>query len=301
MKHVVGISLGSDARNHSVTVNLLGTECKVERIATNGDLNAMISYIKENDGKVDAFGLGGMDLYLYAVDKRYIIRDAQKVVNAAKKTPIVDGSGLKNTLERRVIKYIAEETNILNGNPKVLLMSAMDRIGMAQAFEEAECKMIYGDFPFALKIPIPMYSLKTVAFAARMLVPIIRLLPFKMIYPTGKSQEINKPRFVKFYEKADIIAGDFHFIRKNMPEELPGKTIITNTVTMSDLDFLRERKVKTLITTTPELDGRSFGTNVIEALMVCLAGGEGELSCDEYSRMLGLLDFKPRIIELNKV
>lgn len=299
MKHVVGISLGSEARNHSVTVNLMGTECKVERVATNGDLNAMIDYIKENDGKVDAFGLGGMDLYLNAVDRRYEIRDAQKVVRAAKKTPIVDGSGLKNTLERRVIRHIAENTDILSNNPKVLLMSAMDRIGMAQAFEEAGCKMIYGDFPFALKIPVPMYTLGQVALAARLLVPIIRLLPFSMIYPTGKKQDINEPRFVKFFEKADVIAGDFHFIKRNMPLEMPGRTLITNTVTRDDLTFLKERKIKTLVTTTPELDGRSFGTNVIEALLVCISGSKEELSPEEYNRLLGNLNFEPRIVELN--
>ena len=29
----------------------------------------------------------------------------------------------------------------------------------------------------------------------------------------------------------DIIAGDFHFLKRYMPPELPGKIVITNTVT----------------------------------------------------------------------
>jgi hypothetical protein len=33
----------------------------------------MIEMIKELDGKVDCFGLGGMDLYAYAGEKRYLI------------------------------------------------------------------------------------------------------------------------------------------------------------------------------------------------------------------------------------
>ncbi len=299
MKHVVGISLGSQSRNHTATVNLMGEECKVERVATNGDLKAMISYVRENDGKVDAFGLGGMDRYLYAVNRRYEIRDAHKVAKAAKKTPLVDGSGLKNTLERKVIQYLKENTEILNNNPRALLMSAMDRIGMAQTLEEAGCKMIYGDFLYALKMPIPLYSLQSVALAARILVPFIRLLPFKMIYPTGEQQDVSKPRYVEYFQNADIIAGDYHYIRKYMPPELPGKTIITNTVTQEDLEFLQNKKIKNLITTTPELDGRSFGTNVIEALLICLHGSHRELTSAEYDRMLDLLKFEPRIIQLN--
>ncbi len=299
MKHVVGISLGSQARNHSVTVNLMGEECKIQRIATNGDLNAMIEYIKENDGKVDAFGLGGMDLYLYAVDRRYEIRDAQRVVRAAKRTPVVDGSGLKNTLERKVIKHISENTDLLKGNPCALLMSGMDRMGMAQSLEEAGCKMIYGDFLYALKMPIPLYSLQALARAARLLVPIIRLLPFSLIYPTGEKQEVNEPRYEKYFEKADIVAGDYHFIKRYMPPELPGKIIITNTITQEDVEFLRNRKVKTLVTTTPVFEGRSFGTNIVEALLVCLSENNRELTAGEYDHMLEILDFKPNIIELN--
>ncbi|NLA74490.1 MAG: quinate 5-dehydrogenase [Deltaproteobacteria bacterium] len=297
MKRVVGISLGSSSRNHTVTVKLLNQECKIERVGTNGDMGKMIALIEELDGIVDAFGLGGMDLYIHAVDRRYEIRDARKIVGAAKKTPIVDGSGLKNTLERRVIKYVAETTNLLN-NKKVLLMSAMDRLGMAQAFEEAGCRMVYGDVPFIIGLPLPLTSLNKLACFARVLAPIVCLLPFSLIYPTGEKQGQNKPRFARYFFEADIIAGDFHYIQRNMPKELPGKTIVTNTVTREDVEFLKQRKVKTLITTTPEMEGRSFGTNIMEALLVCLAGSNRELTEESYNRLLQELDLKPRITDL---
>ncbi|MEW5784417.1 MAG: quinate 5-dehydrogenase [Bacillota bacterium] len=298
MKQVVGISLGSVTRDHVVNVNLLGQDCKVMRLGTDGDMKKMIEKIKELDGKVDAFGLGGMDLYIYAVDRRYEIRDARRIVRAAVKTPIVDGSGLKNTLERRAIEYLAEHTALFNEPKKVLLMCAMDRFGMAQALEKAGCIMTYGDFPFILNLPLPLHSLNTLAAFARILAPIVGQLPFTMIYPTGDKQDASKPRFARYFEAADIIAGDFHFIRRYMPAELPGKVIITNTVTRDDIRFLKERKVKMLITTTPEMDGRSFGTNVMEALLVCLAGAEKELTEDQYNQMLLELKIAPRIVEL---
>jgi len=299
LKHVVGISLGSSTRDHTVTVNLLGKDYKVERLGTDGNMRAMISKVKEMDGHVDAFGLGGIDLYLYAVDRRYEIRDARKIVRAAQKTPIVDGSGLKNTLERRAIEYLAENTGLFNKTQKVLLMSAMDRLGMAQALEKAGCIMTYGDFPFILNLPWAIRSLDKLALAARFVAPIVCQLPFSMLYPTGKKQKENRPRYPKYFLEADIVAGDFHFIRRFMPTELPGKILITNTVTRDDIDFLKNSKAKTLITTTPEMGGRSFGTNVIEALLVCMAGSDKELTKDEYNRLLGELKLAPRIIALN--
>lgn len=298
MKHVVGISLGSSSRNHVVTLDLLGEQYKVERIGTDGNMKKMIEIINDLDGKVDAFGLGGMDLYIYAVDRRYEIRDARRISRVARKTPIVDGSGLKNTLERRSIEYLAEQTDLFKETRKVLLMSAMDRLGMAQAFEKVGCKMTYGDLLYVLGLPLPLSSLTSLAMIARVLAPLVGQLPFTMIYPTGDKQTVNKPRYVRFFHENDIIAGDFHFIHRYMPEELAGKVIVTNTVTKDDLVFLRNRKLKTLITTTPEMEGRSFGTNVMEALLVCMADGKQELTEEQYHDLLEKLDLKPRIVEL---
>lgn len=298
MKHIVGISLGSPKRDHTVTVNLLGHQCRIERIGTDGDIQKMIDKIRELDGKVDAFGLGGIDLYISAVDRRYVLRDARKIVRAATKTPIVDGSGLKNTLERRSIQHLVENTGLFKEPRKALMMCAMDRLGMAQALEQAGCTMTYGDFLFTLNIPLPLKSLKTLAVFARFIAPVVGLLPFSMIYPTGERQGINKPRFERYFHAHDIIAGDFHFIQRYMPPELPGKIIVTNTVTADDVLLLKKRKIKTLVTTTPEMDGRSFGTNVMEALLVSLIGSKSELSEEDYNLLLEELKLVPRIVEL---
>lgn len=297
---MVSISLGSSKRDHSAQVELMGQKFSVERIGTNGDMEAMIRYIKENDGKVDAFGLGGMDLYLQAVDRRYTIRDAQRVAFAAEKTPIVDGSGLKNTLERQVVEYLLKETEVLAGKKKVLVVSAMDRFGLAQSLEEAGFEMFYGDLIYVLKLPLALRSLKTLAFVARLLLPVIRLLPFSMLYPTGNKQESSEVRHPRFFHEADIIAGDFHFIRRFMPDELPGKMIITNTITRDDVEMLRQKGIEMLVTTTPKVDGRSFGTNVMEALLVAYTGSKNELAPEEYHLLLKELDFKPHIMDLRQ-
>jgi len=85
-----------------------------------------------------------------------------------------------------------------------------------------------------------------------------------------------------------------------MPPELPGKIIITNTVTRDDVQYLKERGVETLVTTTPEMEGRSFGTNILEALLIALAGSGRELSAEEYGRLLDQLQIRPRIEELQQ-
>jgi len=45
-------------------------------------------------------------MYIFAGDRRYTIRDSKRFSAAAQKTPLVDGSGLKNSLERRVVSFL---------------------------------------------------------------------------------------------------------------------------------------------------------------------------------------------------
>ena len=302
MKKVVSISIGSSTRNKTAEVEILGEKFVIERIGTDGDLKKAIELIKELDGKVDAFGMGGIDLYLSAGKKRYVIKDALPLKNAAKITPIVDGSGLKNTLERKVIKYIQEKGIVDLKDKKVLIVSAMDRFGMAQTFSEEGAKLIIGDLIFALGIPIPLHSLKLLYGLAAILAPIIVKLPFEMLYPTGEKQvSIDSKKYERFYKEAEIIAGDYLFIKKYMPERLDGKIIVTNTVTQEDVEMMKEKGVKMLITTTPNINGRSFGTNVMEGVLVAIAGKkQEEMTPQDYDELLDKIGFEPRIEYLQK-
>ena len=106
-------------------------------------------------------------------------------------------------------------------------------------------------------------------------------------------------KFAGYYLDAEVIAGDFHLIRRFMPSGLNGQTILTNTTTPDDLDFLKEKGVGTLVTTTPEYEGRSFGTNVMEAALVPVLGKPwAEITPEDYLELLGRLNFRPRILNL---
>ncbi len=296
MKHVVSVSLGSSTRDHKVEAEFFGEKFTIERVGTDGDMNKTIQMIRDLDGKVDAFGMGGIDLYLVAGDRRYMIRDAKKIAEAAKISPIVDGSGLKNTLERRVAPYLQKELGWELSGKKALLVSGVDRFGQAEALTEAGCRMTFGDLIFALGIPIPIRELGTLRLLAQALLPVMCQLPFAMLYPTGKKQETVTTKYEKYYLDADIIAGDYLFIKKYMPPALPGKIIITNTVTASDVEMLRQRGVAILVTTTPEMDGRSFGTNVMEGVLISILGkSAAEVRPEDYDDLLDRMGFKPRV------
>ncbi|MDD4775878.1 MAG: quinate 5-dehydrogenase [Syntrophomonas sp.] len=299
MKRIVSVSLGSSKRDHAFETEFMGEKFRIERIGTDGDWDKAIRLIKELDGKIDAFGMGGLDLYVQLAGKRYVIRDAKKFMAAAQKTPMVDGSGLKNTLERKCITDIQKEGIYDLRGKKVLMVSGVDRFGMAEAFEEVGAKLTVGDLIYTIGVPIPLHSLNSLRIVGRLVAPIVVRLPFDMLYPTGKKQEEIIPKYSKYYYEADVLAGDFNYIKRYLPENLTGKIVITNTTTKDDLLLLKQRGISKVITTTPDMGGRSFGTNVIEALMVSLMGKPLEqISPDDYFAMLEELNLKPGVTDL---
>lgn len=301
MKRVLSISLGSSKRDHVVETRILGEDFLIERRGTDGDKKKAYQLFTELDGQYDAFGIGGIDLYIYTSKNRYAFRDAKKLIKNVCHTPAVDGSGLKNTLERMVIEYLEEKAGMNFRNKRVLMVAAVDRFGMAETFTSLEANIIFGDLIFGLGIPIGIRSLKNLHRIASVVAPIITLAPIEWVYPTGSKQEIPaklKEKYKKYYQEADVIAGDFLFIKRYMPENLEGKIIITNTVTEDNIKELERKGVRMLITSTPELNGRSFGTNVMEAVLVAISGiKDRQLRPEEYIDLLRRINFSPRIID----
>ncbi len=302
MKRAVSISIGSSKRNKAVTVNLLGEEISIERIGTDGDMEAAALKYKELDGKVDAFGVGGADLGTMVDGKWYRLYSVEKMVRFIKVTPVVDGTGLKNSLERKAASFVDARLGDYiqkNGGKKVFEMTGSDRWGMTHGFVEAGYECTFGDFMFSLGINIPLHTEKQLKTLAAVLMPIAGRLPFEWIYPTGEKQEERKPKYPKWFNWATVVAGDCHYIKRYMPDDMRGKIVVTNTTTPQDVELFKKCGVKYLVTTTPVLDGRSFGTNMMESALVALSGKKRALTNDEYEELLAKLGFEPSLQELN--
>ena len=299
MKRVVSVSLGSSKRNKTAEVEFLGEQFRVERIGTDGSVSRALELIKELDGQVDCFGLGGINRYLVAAGRKYVLREADQLARAAKLTPVVDGSGLKATFEPWALRKLDAEGSVPLRGKRVLLVSATDRFGMAQAFAELTDQVIYGDLIFALGLPLAMRSLRTVNVVGFLLLPLICRLPISLLYPTGGQQEKSEPKYERYFHWAEVIAGDFMFIRRYLPAGMEGRILITNTTRQADLELVRARGLRRLVTTTLRIEGESFGQNVMESVLVTLSGKRPEeLSPRDYFDLIERLGWQPQILDL---
>lgn len=272
MKRAVSISIGSSKRDKATQVNILGETVSIERIGTDGDMKKANALYRELDGKVDAFGVGGAILGIMLEDKWSTMHSVQSLISGVTQTPIVDGTGLKMTLEKKITDVINKDLAGIVNEKRAFVAVALDRWGSARAFLDDGYEVIFGDLMFAMGLSIPVRSEKQIRALGNALLPIMSRLPFEWVYPTGEKQNEREPKFQQFFEWATVVAGDCHYLWKYMPEKLPGRVVVTNTTTTNDQEFFRNAGIKHLITTTPILDGRSFGTNMIEAAIIAAMG-----------------------------
>jgi hypothetical protein len=300
MKKVLSVSLGSSTRDHTTEAEFLGEHFWLSRQGTDGDFDKYLQMYQENDGKVDAFGIGGAEFYLQVNGHRYYWRELQRVREAIKVSKVGDGNGLKHLLAPYALKALSERGISLRGK-KVLQTAAVDRYGMARALVEAGCDVTFGDFMFALDVPIPLHSLRSIHILAAVLMPVLTRLPFSWVYPVGEEQEKEpSPKYSRFYKEADVIAGDFLQVWSNLSDDLSGKIIITNTTTAKDVEELQKRNLHILVTTTPRLGSRSFGTNVMEAACRCLIDKpDDQITEADFVGLIERVPLRPQVLVLN--
>jgi hypothetical protein len=299
MKHVVSISLGSSQRDKTVNLKLGNETIRLERIGCDGDEKKARALFAEMDGKVDAFGIGGVELYIRILDKLYPLHSGLNLVKGIKQTPYTDGRGLKYIIERDIFQLTEPYIQQPIFPHKAMMPLAADRYSMADSLHRAGFDLVFCDLMFGLGLPIPVKGLAQLRLFASIILPVVGRMPISMLYPTGQNQEEIVPKYEKWFNYGPVIAGDFHYIRRHMPPNLKDKIIITNTTTSEDVALIQERGAAYLITSTPRLEGRSFGTNVLEAALIAYSGKGRSLTDTELRTLVRNLNLRPTVQALN--
>jgi len=300
MRRAVSVSLGNPARDKAVEVVFNGVPIRIERIGTGGDIRRAQELFAKLDSQVEALSVGGMDLYVRLEHREYPIYSALKLVKGVKTTPLVDGRALKYVYERRLFELVGDQ---LGENPhyeRAFMPFSIDRLGLAEAVSAVTDELVMGDLLFALGVPWTIKGLARFKRIARILMPFMSFLPLSMILPPGVEGEQRKPKAERLWREADLIVGDMHYIYTYSPTDLQGKTVITNTTTPANIELLRERGVKTVVTTSPRYDGRSFGINTMEAALTAYAGLGRPLTDSELDALIDEIGIKPWVETLNE-
>jgi predicted amino acid dehydrogenase len=299
MKQVLVIHINEGSE--TTKVSFLGEEIQIRRVGCHGDIERARSLITENDGQVDAIALEGMPAQLKLGGARRTHEVGAKLLKAAEKTPVVDGTGLRGSLERWAILLADRAQPGIFSEKRILMVPGLNHNGLAQVLTQHSEAVRYADPLIFFGLPdLPgVGSQQTLDQAANPTLDQLKDAPFRRLTPqAGKP---GTPRSADPFKWADLLAGDMGAIRRYAPNDLKRKTIVVESANQADLDDLRQRGVSIVVTLMPSLENPRGGLGrwsaaTIEAVLAALRSNTDlPLNENTYMDMVADLEWTPSV------
>jgi predicted amino acid dehydrogenase len=301
MKHIIVLHLGSE--NDTRQENLLGHDIEIERIGMRGSYELACDAIARYDGTVDAIGLEDMPSELRLGPARRTHSYGKMLLEAAQRTPIVNGSGVRAGLERwGVILADRAEPGIFSYK-RILMVPGLNHEGFAQALWRHTQEIRYADPVIYFGLPnFPgIGSRRLLDRASSPTLEQLKDAPFRRLCPQPGSP--GTPRHAIPFQWADVLVGDIGAILRYSPHQLHKKIVLVNSASEENIEDLRQRGVSIVIAVIPNLNQARHGVGAatVEAILAALRPDpDAPLNEDTYLDMLATFDWKPDIRYLQK-
>lgn len=302
MKHILIIDLGTGRDTR--TVSFAGETIAVERIGCDGDLAHARQRVLEYDGRVDAIALEGMPGSLRLGSLTRAHPDAANLQAAASLTPVVDGSGVRDGLERWAVMLADRAQPGIFAEKHILMVPGLNHAGLIDEIAKHSPVVRYAD-PFVF-FNLPDFpgvgSKQTLEQAAAPTLDQLMHLPPKLIHARAGTPHAHRAESP--FHHADVLAGDIGAIRRYAPAELKRKTIVVEYATAEDLADLRARGASIVVTLMPGLcegalhERSALGdlpASALEAIFVACRAEDRPLNEDTYLDLMADLDWTPHI------
>lgn len=288
-------------------VQLLDRTVRIRRVAV-PELTQVEALIREHDGQVDAIALEGMARWLKLGRRREEHRDLAPLFALAKQTPVVDGDGVRDALERWAVRLVSEKHPGTFSYKRVLMVPGLNHRGLAQALGSYAEEVRYADNVVYFALPGTIRSLAALERYAGPALRQLRHAPPRRLWPVP-GQPGHKRTEAPF-RWADVLAGDMGAIRRYAPTDLKHKIIVVECASEQDLIALRERSAELLVTTmlplvpagaetpSPGQPAR-FSAAIVEAILVALRPDPAaRLNEDTYLNLLADIVWEPAVVHL---
>lgn len=298
MKRVMSIHINEG--DDTIGTSFMDEEIHLRWIGCGGDPERARTLIAEFDGKVDAIGLDALPAGLELGQSRREHAAGASLKEAARFTPVVDGSGIRNALERWGVTLADEAQPGIFSGKRILLVPGLNHNGLAHGLARYSKHIRYADPVVYFAMPdFPGVGARQTLeqVAGRTLDQLVEA-PFRRITPQPGMP--GTPRSPDPFLWADVLAGDIGAIRRYAPKELRRKIVVVNASSEEDLQDLRARGVSIVITLIPDLNRsgarRGVKEGTVEAILAALRPNHAApLTEDTYLDMLADLEWSPDI------
>ncbi|MCC6188239.1 MAG: serine carboxypeptidase [Anaerolineales bacterium] len=298
MKSILVIHLGDGDTVEAAS--FLAQPLTILRRGCCGDPERARALIAAADGQVAAIGLDGLPAFVKLGTASRPHTAGSDLAFNAKRSPVVDGSGIRDGLERWAIILADRAQPGIFAQKRILMVPGLNHTGLAQSLLRRSSRLRYADPLIYFALPdIPgVGARRTLDQVAAATLDQAKDFPFRRLVPQAGRPGV--PRASGAFVEADVLAGDIGAIRRYAPSRLDRKTVVAEAATEADLDDLQKRGVSIVVTLMPGLAGPgALGTAsaaVIEAILVALRpSADLPLTENTYLDMISQIEWTPHV------
>ena len=273
MKKILVVHPGTGSS--SERVRFLEREVEILRQGCGGDITRAEEILRAHDGRVDAIGLEGMPRRLRLAHATRVHPQGHALFECVRKTPVVDGGGVRAGLERWAIKLAERAQPGIFSQKRVLMLPGLQHVGMSDALGARAQSVRYADPAVFFGLPqiLGIGARRTAASAAPAtlngLIETVRQAPWP-----APAARVNGGALAKSCDWADILAGNGAMILHHGPRSLTGKTIVADSLSREEVDEFERRGASIVVTLLPPLDPEDefarHSAVTLEALLAAL-------------------------------
>jgi predicted amino acid dehydrogenase len=298
---VVNVSLTGPERDYDETVTFHGRTIRVVRLGTGGDVAAAEDLVREWEHLADAIAVTGIrearaaglyDGELQAVDQ---VKRATTIV------PVTDGHTLRGVLQEWAIRHVQDEMPGYFTNARTLVLGGLNHSKTVRILREYTQNLEFADPLLRWDVPAKVDSNPVLGLAAKAGMWPIRLLPGEVqsrIKAPGTRLSVSMAH--RYAKDCDVVVATFDELFAFGIDDLSGKAVITAAVSDDRLAYLAERDVDMVLDAVPQpFEDVTVTSGVLEAMMIAVAGGAGELTHDDLLDMIVSAGLEPRVLYPN--
>ena len=305
MKCIIQISLGSSLDNYEFETSFRDQTFKVQRFGTDGDVDQASDLILQWNKKADAIALSSFGL-THATGPQAVPQKAlAKLLKLGSKlqTPVTSGDTLRKVGHEWSLRHIHFKfgNNYFN-NARVFFFSGVASHSIARLMAEYTENLRFADPLLESGVPKFINNLKDLDLYAARLRSALNWIPGKdFVVSSEPIRTMADYLMRKAIQDSHILvvphADFFHYLDPYTIEDLNRKTVITSAAFDDRIDYLKDKGVRVIIDTTPQLLENIVGVSVLEALLtVAFDIDQGDSRDDELLEIISNMEMEPRII-----
>ena len=297
---VVNIALTTSEFDYDEKVRFLDRTFRIIRIGTNGKVKRAERLVREWAAEADAIAVTGVRdarvRGLYDGDNEAVDR----VMRAAAGVPVTDGHALRDVLQEWAVRHVHTQMPGYFSNARTVVLGHANHDSTVRILREFTDNITFADPLLRMDIPARLNEnplLNAAADAA--------MMPLKLLPGIVKSR-INLPGLRlgeamtrKAARDSDVVVATYHELVGFGLEDLAAKTVISSAISDERLAELGSRGVDMVLDTVPQPFEQTVVAAVLEAMMLALVAGSGELTNDDLLDMIDSAGLEPRVLYPN--